>query len=306
MPRLPCWSLSSPPRRTRSTDRSLAAEGPPPRSVRRWIRSPTRSSSSAPSPRSRFEVPRRSGRSSSSSPGSSSPSRSAPARPTLSPPAPTGRRRRSCRSRQSPSCSRPRPGRAPASRPPRTRCSWRRPRSPCSLASDSCCVPNKRPPTLPELEERMSAIHSRLRRRKLTVAAAESCTGGLLAAVLTSHGGSSEYFKGGAVVYSNEAKTILADVAPNLIHGHGAVSSVVAGALARGARERLGAKIGLGITGIAGPGGATPGKKVGLTYVAVDSDDHSVVKKYEWPYDREGNRLASVGAAIDLLEKAIA
>ena len=152
----------------------------------------------------------------------------------------------------------------------------------------------------------MGALLSRLLRRKLTVAAAESCTGGLLAAVLTAHAGSSEYFKGGAVVYSNEAKTILADVPPDLIHGHGAVSSVVAGALARGARARLGAKIGLGITGIAGPGGATPGKKVGLTYVAVDSDDHSVVKKYEWPYDREGNRLASVAAALDLLEKAIA
>jgi PncC family amidohydrolase len=151
----------------------------------------------------------------------------------------------------------------------------------------------------------MSAIHARLRRRKLTVAAAESCTGGLLAAVLTAHGGSSDYFKGGAVVYSNEAKTILADVPPDLIHGHGAVSSVVAGALARGARARLGAKIGLGITGIAGPGGATPGKKVGLTYVAVDSDEYSAVKKFQWPYDREGNRLASVGAALDLLEKAI-
>ncbi len=151
----------------------------------------------------------------------------------------------------------------------------------------------------------MGAIHSRLRRRKLTVAAAESCTGGLLAAVLTAHGGSSDYFKGGSVVYSNEAKTIFADVPPDLIHGHGSVSSVVAGALARGARARLGAKIGLGITGIAGPGGATPGKKVGLTYVAVDSDEHSVVKKYQWPYDREGNRLASVGAALDLLEKAI-
>ena len=151
----------------------------------------------------------------------------------------------------------------------------------------------------------MAAIHSRLRRRKLTVAAAESCTGGLLAAVLTAHAGSSDYFRGGGVVYSNEAKTILADVPADLIHGHGAVSSVVAGALARGSRARLGAKIGLGITGIAGPGGATPGKKVGLTYVAVDSDEHSAVKKYEWPYDREGNRLASVGAALDLLEKAI-
>ena len=151
----------------------------------------------------------------------------------------------------------------------------------------------------------MSAIHSRLRRRKLTVADAESCTGGLLAAVLTAHPGSSDYFKGGGVVYSNEAKTILADVPADLIHGHGAVSSVVAGALARGTRARLGAKIGLGITGIAGPGGATPGKKVGLTYVAVDSDAYTAVKKYQWPYDREGNRLASVDAALDLLEKAI-
>src|SRR2546429_1905478 len=152
----------------------------------------------------------------------------------------------------------------------------------------------------------MAKIQSRLIRRKLTVAVAESCTGGLVAAVLTAHGGSSRFFRGGAVVYSNEAKTALADVAPELIHGHGAVSSVVAGALARGARERLGARIGLGVTGIAGPGGATPGKKVGLTYVAVDSDEHSAVKKYEWPYDREGNRLASVGAALDLLEKAVA
>jgi nicotinamide-nucleotide amidase len=152
----------------------------------------------------------------------------------------------------------------------------------------------------------MRPLHTRLRRRKQSVAVAESCTGGLLAAVLSAHPGSSDYFKGGAVVYSNEAKTILADVAPDLIHGHGAVSSVVAGALARGARTRLGATIGLGITGIAGPGGATAGKKVGLTYVAVDSDEHSAVKKYEWPYDREGNRLASVGAALDLLEKAMA
>jgi nicotinamide-nucleotide amidase len=151
----------------------------------------------------------------------------------------------------------------------------------------------------------MAALHEKLRRRKLTVAAAESCTGGLLGAVLTAHGGSSEYFRGGAIVYSNEAKEILADVTPQLLHSHGAVSSVVAGALARGARTRLGAKIGLGITGISGPGGATPGKPVGLTYVAVDSDKHSAVKKHQWTFDRAGNRLASVAAALDLLEDAI-
>jgi PncC family amidohydrolase len=167
-------------------------------------------------------------------------------------------------------------------------------------------VPPKRAPTFDELVERMSAIHAKLRRRKLTVGAAESCTAGLLAAILTAHGGSSEFFRGGMVVYSNDAKEILADVPPQLIHSHGAVSSVVAGALARGARTRLTAKIGLGITGISGPGGATAGKPVGLTYVAVDSDRYSEAKKYVWPFDRAGNRLASVGAALDLLERAIA
>jgi PncC family amidohydrolase len=167
-------------------------------------------------------------------------------------------------------------------------------------------MPAKRAPTFEELVERMSAIHQTLRRRKLTVASAESCTGGLLGAVLTAHGGSSDYYRGGAIVYSDEAKEILADVAPQLIHSHGAVSSVVAGALARGSRARLDARIGLGITGISGPGGATPGKPVGLTYVAVDSERHSAVKKHQWTFDRAGNRLASVGAALDLLEDAIA
>src|SRR3989441_12285495 len=104
---------------------------------------------------------------------------------------------------------------------------------------------SRQAPTYDELVTRMKKLHGALRRRELTVAAAESCTGGLLASVLTAHGGSSSYFKGGAVAYSNEAKTILADVAPDLIHGHGAVSPVVAGALARGARERLRAKVGL-------------------------------------------------------------
>ena len=166
-------------------------------------------------------------------------------------------------------------------------------------------MPAKRAPTFEELVDRMAALHSKLRRRRLTVAVAESCTGGLLGAVLSAHGGSSLYFRGGAIVYSNEAKEILADVAPQLIHSHGAVSSVVAGALARGSRTGLEAKIGLGITGISGPGGATPGKPVGLTYVAIDSDRHSAVKKHLWTYDRAGNRLASVGAALDLLEKAL-
>jgi len=151
----------------------------------------------------------------------------------------------------------------------------------------------------------MGPIARALARRKLTVASAESCTGGLLGAVLSERAGSSEHYLGGAIPYSNEAKTALAGVPADLIHGHGAVSPVVAAALARGARERLGARIGLGITGIAGPTGATAGKPVGLVYVAVDSDRHSKVRTCSFAFDRAGNRLASVGAALDLLEEAI-
>ena len=162
-----------------------------------------------------------------------------------------------------------------------------------------------RPPTYADLAARMRTLHATLRVKKLTVAAAESCTGGLLGAILSEHSGSSDYFRGGMEVYSDEAKTILAGVPPQLIHSHGAVSSVVAAALARGARERLGAKIGLGITGIAGPTGATPGKPVGLAYIAIDGPKLRTVKKKQWSYDRAGNRFASVGVALDLLAEAI-
>jgi len=165
-------------------------------------------------------------------------------------------------------------------------------------------VPAK-PPAYADLAVRMRALHATLRKKKLTVAVAESCTGGLLGAILSEHSGSSDYFRGGMEVYSDEAKTVLADVPPQLIHSHGAVSSVVAGALARGARTKLSAKIGLGITGIAGPTGATPGKPVGLVYIAIDGPKLQSVKKKQWAFDRAGNRLASVGVALDLLAEAI-
>jgi PncC family amidohydrolase len=162
----------------------------------------------------------------------------------------------------------------------------------------------KSAPTYDDLVSRMEGLQKRLKRRRLTVASAESCTGGLLAAVLSERSGSSDHYLGGAVVYANEAKTVFADVAADLIHSHGAVSPVVAGALARGIRAKLRAKIGLGITGIAGPTGATPGKPVGLVYVAVDSDSHSTVRTLRLGFDRSGNRLASVSVALDLLEEA--
>ncbi len=112
-------------------------------------------------------------------------------------------------------------------------------------------------------------IADELRSRGMTIATAESCTGGLLAARLTERPGSSEYVKGGIVAYSNDVKTAQAGVAPELIERHGAVSLETAEALANGARERLGADVGVGITGVAGPGGGTEEKPVGLVWLSV-------------------------------------
>lgn len=163
----------------------------------------------------------------------------------------------------------------------------------------------KAAPTYEDLVARMRDLHTRLIRARRTVASAESCTGGLLGTVLTAHGGASTFYRGGVVAYADDAKTLFADVPAHLIHAHGAVSGVVAQALAAGARRRLGADIGLGVTGIAGPGGATPGKPVGLVYVAIDSDAHSRTKKAQFGHEREGNRRASVALALDLLEETL-
>jgi nicotinamide-nucleotide amidase len=110
-------------------------------------------------------------------------------------------------------------------------------------------------------------------RPPLTIATAESCTGGLVAGRLTDLAGSSDYVLGGVVVYSNEAKTALAGVDPALIDAHGAVSTEVAEALADGARAALGADVGVGVTGIAGPGGGTEDKPVGLVCFSVAGPD---------------------------------
>ncbi len=107
-----------------------------------------------------------------------------------------------------------------------------------------------------------------LLQRKLTIAAAESCTGGLMMSRLTDVPGSSAYVAGGVVVYSNELKTTLAGVDPALIAAHGAVSEPVAVALAEGIKARTGASIGVGITGIAGPSGGTEQKPVGTVCIA--------------------------------------
>jgi len=145
-----------------------------------------------------------------------------------------------------------------------------------------------------------------LRSRGWTIATAESCTGGLLAGRLTELAGSSEYVLGGLVVYSNEAKTRLAGVDPELIARVGAVSVEVAEALADGARERVGADVGVGITGIAGPGGGTPEKPVGLVCFSVAGPDGSrITRSTNLPGGRADIRDRSTTVAMHLVRRLL-
>ena len=122
---------------------------------------------------------------------------------------------------------------------------------------------------LKEVEAEVLALGESLRRRGWSMATAESCTGGLIAAACTSVAGSSDWFERGFVSYSNAAKTELLGVDAALIAAHGAVSEAVVRAMALGALSRAGVDLAVAVTGIAGPGGATPGKPVGLVWLAL-------------------------------------
>jgi competence/damage-inducible protein CinA-like protein len=134
-----------------------------------------------------------------------------------------------------------------------------------------------------------------------TVATAESCTGGLMAGRLTDLAGSSAYVQGGLVVYSNEAKTALAGVPAVLIAAHGAVSPEVATALSRAARERLEADVGIGITGIAGPGGGTPEKPVGTVCISISSATDAEERTVRLPGGRADVRDRTTTVALHML-----
>jgi nicotinamide-nucleotide amidase len=134
-----------------------------------------------------------------------------------------------------------------------------------------------------------------------TLATAESCTGGLLGKLLTDRAGSSDFYLGGVVAYANRAKEGLLDVSPTLLLQHGAVSSQVAEAMAGGVRERLGADYALSITGIAGPGGGTEDKPVGLIYLGLAWEGGTDARKLRLSTDREQNRARAAYAALDFL-----
>jgi nicotinamide-nucleotide amidase len=136
-----------------------------------------------------------------------------------------------------------------------------------------------------------------------TIAVAESCTGGLLAERLTHVAGSSNYFLGGVVCYSNELKIAFVDVPPAMIESKGAVSSEVALALASGIRRRTGATVGVGITGIAGPTGGTPEKPVGLVHIAIADERGSREHAIRFPGDRERIRLYATQTALDIVRR---
>ena len=144
-----------------------------------------------------------------------------------------------------------------------------------------------------------------LQMRGATVAVAESCTGGMVAERLTSVAGSSRYFVGGVVVYSNDLKMRLADVPAQLLEEYGAVSREVAAALAEGARDRCNATIGLGITGIAGPTGGSAEKPVGVVYHAVADEDGTDVVERLFTGDRQRVRRFASQQALDMIRRKL-
>lgn len=141
--------------------------------------------------------------------------------------------------------------------------------------------------------------------KQKTVATAESCTGGLLGERFTRVPGSSSFFLGGAICYSNDLKTKLAGVPAVLIETHGAVSKPVAQAMAEGIRQRAGSSFGIGITGVAGPGGGAPEKPVGLVFIAVADERSTQVREFRFPGDRERIRFWATQASLELIRRRV-
>jgi PncC family amidohydrolase len=137
--------------------------------------------------------------------------------------------------------------------------------------------------------------------RGISVATAESCTGGLVAHLITEVPGSSAYLRGGIVAYADDVKRAALGVPVEVLAAHGAVSAQVALAMADGARHALGADLGVAITGIAGPDGGSDAKPVGLVYVAVSGLGAPIVRRFLWRGDRTTNKRSSAEAAIEML-----
>jgi len=150
-------------------------------------------------------------------------------------------------------------------------------------------------------EKLLDVVSAELKKQKLTVATAESCTGGLIANSLTNIPGSSEYFERGVVSYSNKAKIELLDVPEKLIKEHGAVSEQVAKTMAEAIRKKSKVDIGVATTGIAGPSGGTEEKPVGLVYIAVSTSKGTDVRRYQFTGNRLQNKERTCNAVLWML-----
>lgn len=155
-----------------------------------------------------------------------------------------------------------------------------------------------------ELTEQATYLLETYRKKDLKLATAESCTGGMLSALLTGISGASDVFECGFVTYSNSSKINLLGVDAALIEEHGAVSEEVAKAMAQGAIIKAGSDIAVSITGIAGPKGGTQEKPVGLVYIAVATKNNVICKKNTFSGNREQIRLSSTAKALEMLTQS--
>jgi PncC family amidohydrolase len=144
-------------------------------------------------------------------------------------------------------------------------------------------------------------VHARLIETDQTLALAESCTGGLIADLITDISGSSAYFLGSAVTYADSAKREVLGVQAETLARHGAVSAETAAEMAQGARRLYEADVAASVTGIAGPTGATPGKPVGLVYIHLSAEGAEWGERHVWDADRLGNKLLSAEAVLRLV-----
>lgn len=157
-------------------------------------------------------------------------------------------------------------------------------------------------PTYEALTRLAHTLGERMQAAGLTCATAESCTGGLVGHLITEVAGCSAYFAGGAITYSNDAKHRLLGVDTTTLATEGAVSAPAAAQMAAGARRLYAVDVAVSVTGIAGPGGATPTKPVGTVYLHVSAaDGYEMGAHWVWPADRTGNKLLSAQAALQML-----
>jgi len=155
------------------------------------------------------------------------------------------------------------------------------------------------------IDRLVARVAAALTARDARLATAESCTGGLVAARLSDIAGASDVLAGGVVSYSNDVKTAQLGVSEELISAHGAVSAEVAEAMAAGVRERLGVDVGIAVTGVAGPGGGTPEKPVGLVHVRVETPERGQGTSFSLPGDRATVRTRATVSALHLARRVL-